>query len=397
MQPIHGVPLKGNGHMKKDALLKLWVESEPSARSAKSSRDAMWETLKDGDLTLFTRPGTTMTRPHVLSPYVEVGGVHYQWMRDGEWVGQACQATFEEFDNEGPAKLGIPPSRIGFDWAKRVSFPVLTLPFIEGIPSPDKAQALTRWIKDNSDPYRNSYVKMYHATCVSLPIEQEGLKPTSVTRRRSYQSLSGYVYLANTPERAKAFGDLGNGGASLVYEVVVPIRSLQADKDQLSNQRSVGHAIGDSLGESIVYGGGARVKGAIAPWAVRLFDFEKDLGPTHLLAERAERERRHAALSTLKNKSGIESTIWSVSQRMGTHSVDPNGFDWCEFEDAVISESLGQYRCLPEHVQRAILDYSPGAVGHHERESIVRRVGQWVQSSASEDIAPTYDSPSPRF
>jgi len=52
--------------------------------------------------------------------------------------------------------------------------------------------------------------------------------------RRSYQSSSGYVYLANTPSRAKTFGDLGNGGASIVYEVVAPIRHLLADKDQLT-------------------------------------------------------------------------------------------------------------------------------------------------------------------
>jgi len=121
-----------------------------------------------------------------------------------------------------------------YDWHKRTNQPVLVLPFIEGVPAPEKARLLTSWVKKNADIYANKLVRLYHATDSSLPIEHEGLKPTSEIRRRSYQSSSGYVYLANTPSRAKTFGDLGNGGASIVYEVVAPIRHLLADKDQLT-------------------------------------------------------------------------------------------------------------------------------------------------------------------
>lgn len=165
----------------------------------------------------------------------------------------------------------VPVNVSHFDWSKRVSQPVLDLPFIEGVPSPEKAKAMQRWILDHKDRYANKLVKLYHGTDPSLPIEEEGLKPTSATRRRSYQSESGYVYLANTPERAENFGKLGNQGRCAVYEVVVPIRHLRADLDQLNNQRSTGRYgdLGDTVGESIVYGGGVRIKGGLEPWQVR--------------------------------------------------------------------------------------------------------------------------------
>lgn len=270
--------------MNQEALLQLWLDTEPSVRSSYAlyGNPPMWETLKDGDLTLYTRPGKVQERPAPHMPYQEVDGVHYQWMRNGVWVGQGCQTTLADFEERGPAKIEInhfsrqvtqwlkPPAG-HFDWSCRVSEPVLDLPFTEGVPTPEKAKALTAWIRGNSAPYENKLVKFYHATDPSLPIEQEGLKPTSTNRRRSYQSASGYVYLAATPERAKAFGDLGNQGKSVIYEVLVRIRHLLPDLDQLNNQRAAGRwtEIGNSIGESIVYGGGVRVKGRIEPWAIR--------------------------------------------------------------------------------------------------------------------------------
>jgi hypothetical protein len=158
-----------------------------------------------------------------------------------------------------------------FDWRKRGCGLVLTLPFIEGVPSAQKAQEINRWVRSHSDRYRIEWVKFYHGTDPSLAIEVEGLKPTSATRRRSYQSRSGYVYLANTPERAETFGRLGNSGRCLVYEVAVPVRSLRADRDQLGNLCSTGVTVGNSIGESIVYGGGVRIKGRIEPFAVRRY------------------------------------------------------------------------------------------------------------------------------
>ena len=124
---------------------------------------------------------------------------------------------------------------------------------------------------DNKDIFLPTYIKMYHATSPNINILEEGLKPTTTSRRRSYQSESGYVYLANTPQRAKFFGDLGNQGESVVYEVVVPVNKLYPDTDQLNNLRSTGVKVGNSLEESLVYGGGARFKGKIEPYAIRVY------------------------------------------------------------------------------------------------------------------------------
>jgi hypothetical protein len=165
----------------------------------------------------------------------------------------------------------MPPATF-FDWRTRVNEPVLVLPFVEGVPTAEKARAMTAWVKAHADRYRNELVVLYHGTDPSLPIETQGLKPTSATRRRSYQSANGYVYLANTPERAANFGALGNGGRCVVYEIVARVRHLLPDRDQLDNQRSIGVVVGNSIGESIVYGGGVRVRGRIAPWAVRRLD-----------------------------------------------------------------------------------------------------------------------------
>jgi hypothetical protein len=156
------------------------------------------------------------------------------------------------------------------DWSKQTTNLIIDLPFIEGTPSPEKAQAINRWVLDNKNLNANKFVRFYHGTDPSLPIEDEGLKPTTAKRRRSYQSKSGFVYLANTPERAENFGLLGNRGRCVVYEVIVPVRSLRADLDQLNNQRATGRygELGDSIGESVVYGGGVRIKGALEPWQV---------------------------------------------------------------------------------------------------------------------------------
>lgn len=142
-------------------------------------------------------------------------------------------------------------------------------PFKEGVPSIEKAQEINKYLQANKDKYNPKYIKFYHGTAKGLPIEEKGLLPTSATRRRSYQSESGYVYLASTPERAKTFGDLGNMSKSDVYEVVVPVDKLVADLDQLNNLRSTGEKVGNSVGESIVYGGGVRIKGKIEPYAIR--------------------------------------------------------------------------------------------------------------------------------
>ena len=89
--------------MNKESLLKIWLESSPTARSpyALYGNPPMWETLTDGDLVLFTRPGKTMERPESsIMPYREVNGVHYQWQLNGKWFEQGYQCSFEYFESE---------------------------------------------------------------------------------------------------------------------------------------------------------------------------------------------------------------------------------------------------------------------------------------------------------
>ena len=64
---------------------------------------------------------------------------------------------------------------------------------------------------------------------------------------------------------------------AVVYEVVVPGHAILADKDQLNNQRAAGINVGDSVAESIVYGGGVRVKGKIDPWQIKKYSISGDI------------------------------------------------------------------------------------------------------------------------
>lgn len=157
------------------------------------------------------------------------------------------------------------------DFSDRTRDRVFDNPFKEGPPSKQKVKEIRDWISSHNSIYLIDYVKFYHATDPSIPVLDQGLLPTSnVLRRRSFQSTSGYVYLANTPERAKMFGDLGNQSRSVIYEVIVPVWKLKADIDQLNNVRSTGVDVGNSVAESIVYGGGVRIEGKIEPWQIKL-------------------------------------------------------------------------------------------------------------------------------
>ena len=273
----------------------------------------------------------------------------------------------------------VPPD--AFDWAYRTGEPVLTLPFVEGIPSAQKAAAMTAWMRSHADRYANKLVKMYHGTDVALPIASEGLKTTSTTRRRSYQSESGYVYLANTPERAKAFGDMGNQGRSQVYEVLVRVRHLGPDKDQLNNQRSVGQSIGNTIGESIVYGGGARVKGQIEPWAVRPIT-EVDLDVI------AKQKKRMFALPELQEKAGASYTFWQLAMKaVSATRGDVHNVDWSRVEQAVIQESIRVNGQSPLSVCQALGAHSPGAVGvRRQSELLVAARTVFEQHRSASDV-----------
>ena len=92
--------------MNKESLLAIWFDNEPTARSPYCLYDnpPMWETLRDGEYVLFTRPGKTMYKPEPYMPYCEVDGVHWQWQKNGKWVGQGYQGTFERVELKGFSK-----------------------------------------------------------------------------------------------------------------------------------------------------------------------------------------------------------------------------------------------------------------------------------------------------
>lgn len=125
---------------------------------------------------------------------------------------------------------------------------------------------------------KDKSIRLYHGTSVKHDVADQGLLPTSRRRRLSLQSGSGYVYLSYDPMRALSFASAGypTDKTLVIYAVEVPIRDLKPDGDQLRNKRmwSDGHsAIGNSLADSFIYGGGARVRGTIWPYQVSLYGY----------------------------------------------------------------------------------------------------------------------------
>jgi hypothetical protein len=118
----------------------------------------------------------------------------------------------------------------------------------------------------------NDWVSLYHGTSHEHPIMTKGLLPTSPSRRKSLQSAAGFVYLSVFPGMAAYFGKLAYPGRQIiVYKATICFRRLQADIDQLNNQRiHANRSCGNTLVESLVYGHGARVKGKIDPMYLTL-------------------------------------------------------------------------------------------------------------------------------
>lgn len=133
-------------------------------------------------------------------------------------------------------------------------------------PTEKEIKEFNKFLKDN----KNETVRLYHGTSSKLNILEEGLKPTSKTRRRSIQSSSGFVYLSIYPTMAKTFAEMGYPMESVtVYAIDIPISELKADLDQLANKRMWAEIqVGKTLGESIAIGHGARVKGNIEPYRI---------------------------------------------------------------------------------------------------------------------------------
>lgn len=87
----------------REELLALWFENEPGAHSPYQIHGCppMWRTSEQDGMVLFTCPMKTMTKIQPNEPYTEVDGITYQFQRDGKWIGQACNTTFEEFEKNG--------------------------------------------------------------------------------------------------------------------------------------------------------------------------------------------------------------------------------------------------------------------------------------------------------
>ena len=131
---------------------------------------------------------------------------------------------------------------------------------------------LRGWLRAN----RNTFVTLYHGTSAAHNVagpDGEGLLPTSQGRAKSLQSARGWVHLSVHPDAAEAFGRMAYPGQGVsVYAVTVPVRRLRPDADQLRNKRywSGDGGIGGDLASSLAHGGGARVRGALAPFSLAL-------------------------------------------------------------------------------------------------------------------------------
>lgn len=129
------------------------------------------------------------------------------------------------------------------------------------------------WLRRN----RTEEITLFHGTAAAHKVQEQGLLPTTrgPTRRRSLQSAPGYVYLSVYPGMAKVFGEAAYPGKPVVvYAVTVLVKNLRTDKDQLRNIRLFAGRQGlvDCLAHSLVYGRGARVRGRVEPYRIKLTD-----------------------------------------------------------------------------------------------------------------------------
>ena len=132
--------------------------------------------------------------------------------------------------------------------------------------SPKSADYVTRYLKSKI----NCLIKVYHGTSPDIDLT-DGLKTTKINTKKSFQSEVGYTYFSIYPDSAKMFGDMAYGiNNAQIYEILLPIIYILPDKDQLFNVRqSKDIWIKDTIGYSIVYGHGCRVKGDIPPYMMK--------------------------------------------------------------------------------------------------------------------------------
>ncbi len=132
---------------------------------------------------------------------------------------------------------------------------------------PEAVLRLARWLRANPD----GWLRLYHGTAAHVPVETQGLLPTSTRRRNSLQSRSGYVSFSIFPGHAEMFALLAFPRRSVtIYGVDLRVRELVPDLDQLRNQRAwAERSVKPTLAHSLAYGHGAQVRGAVS--ATRLF------------------------------------------------------------------------------------------------------------------------------
>jgi hypothetical protein len=196
---------------------------------------------------------------------VRVGGIEYEvWDaidKDSE-AGQ--EILFSMRKTEPQQTLPSPESEEVIDFSSDARFHHL----FHGTPSEKQIQEFDRWLKANPD----ALIRLYHGTSSLNPIETQGLKKTSATRRNSLQSRSGYVYLSVYPGIAQDFarfasanrGANDEGFKNALYSTELRISELSPDADQLRNQRMfAGRDVKNTLAHSLVFGRGARFKGNI--------------------------------------------------------------------------------------------------------------------------------------
>jgi hypothetical protein len=148
---------------------------------------------------------------------------------------------------------------------KDVTKDFLKLAHVEG--TDKNIKTLNDFLRSN----KGNLIKLYHGTGADNDIENEGLKTTKESTKKSFQSQTGFVYLSIYKDSAKLFGDVAYPYQDTkVVEVEIAISNLKADKDQLYNMRANSNKeVGETLADSAIHGNGFRVKGNIPPYMIK--------------------------------------------------------------------------------------------------------------------------------
>jgi hypothetical protein len=123
--------------------------------------------------------------------------------------------------------------------------------FYKNINDKDKKEFKELVLSPNSDRYRMIRpIKFYHGTSSDIDIMNDGLLRTTLKNKKSYQSTTGFVYLAVFPDQARTFGEIAyakSGDLITVYEIYVPVYALVPDKDQLLNNNCYDYNVVNSI------------------------------------------------------------------------------------------------------------------------------------------------------